>query len=80
MTWQLQKAKQHLSEVLDRAIEEGPQVVTRHGREVAVILGIEEYRRLAALKPDFKRFLLEAPPFAELTIERSSDLPREVDL
>lgn len=80
MTWQLQKAKQHLSEVLDRAIEEGPQVVTRHGKEVAVIVGIEEYRRLAALKPDFKRFLLEAPPLAELTIERSSDLPREVEL
>jgi prevent-host-death family protein len=80
MTWQLQQAKQHFSEVVDRAIEEGPQVVTRHGKEVAVVVGMEEYKRLAALRPDFKRFLLEAPPLAELPIERASDLPREVDL
>ena len=80
MTWQLQQAKQRLSEVVDRAIEEGPQVVTRHGKEVAVVVGLEEYKRLLALKPDFKRFLLEAPPSVELPIERSSDLPREIDL
>jgi prevent-host-death family protein len=80
MTWRLQQAKQRLSEVVDRAIEEGPQVVTRHGKEVAVVVGMEDYKRLAALRPDFKRFLLEAPPFAELTIERSGDLPRDVDL
>ena len=80
MTWQLQQAKQRLSEVVDRAIEEGPQVVTRHGREVAVLVGMEEYKRLLSRRPDFKRFLLEAPPLVELPIERSSEQPREVDL
>jgi len=80
MTWQLQRAKQQLSEVVDRAIDEGPQIVTRHGKEVAVVLGLEEYKRLMARRPDFKKFLLETPPLDELPIERSKELPRGVNL
>lgn len=43
--WQLQEARDRLSEVVDLAIEEGPQVVTRHGKEVAVIVGREDFAR-----------------------------------
>lgn len=46
MTWQLQDAKQRFSRLVDTARTDGPQVVTRHGREVAVVLSIEDYRRL----------------------------------
>ena len=46
MAWQLQDAKQQFSRVVDAARATGPQIVTRHGREVAVLLSIEEYRRL----------------------------------
>ena len=46
MAWQVQEAKQRLSRVLDLAKTEGPQIVTRHGREVAVVLSIEDYRAL----------------------------------
>ncbi len=46
MRWQVQEAKQRLSELLRRCQEEGP-LVTRHGKEVAVVLSHEEYRRLA---------------------------------
>ena len=44
--WQLQEAKQKLSRVVDLAAKEGPQTITRHGNEVAVLVSIEEYRRL----------------------------------
>lgn len=46
MAWQLQDAKQRFSRLVDSARTDGPQVVTRHGREVAVVLSIEDYRRL----------------------------------
>ena len=44
--WQLQEAKAKLSEVVNCAQNEGPQVITRHGREAAVVMSIEEYARL----------------------------------
>ena len=75
--WQLQQAKQRFSELVERARTDGPQVVTRNGREVVVILDIEEYERL---RGDFKRFLIEGPDFDALDLRRATDLPREVEL
>lgn len=80
MIWQIQMAKQRFSELVDRALSEGPQIVTRRGREVAVVLGIDEYRRLRDGKPDFKQFLLDGPDFDLLDIQRSRETAREVDL
>lgn len=58
--WQLQDAKQRFSEVV-RAAELGePQVITRHGTSVAVIIEYEGYLRLAGPKQDFKAFLESA--------------------
>jgi prevent-host-death family protein len=48
MAWPLQDAKQGFSRVVDLAIQEGPQVITRHGREVAVVMSVAEYRQLAS--------------------------------
>lgn len=79
-TWQLQEAKQRFSEVVRRAHDEGPQIVTRHGEDVAVILDMAEYRRIKGQEPDFKEFLLSAPDLSELDLARSRDLPREIDL
>lgn len=47
MAWPLQDAKQNFSRVVALAAEEGPQVVTRHGREVAVVMSSDHYRELA---------------------------------
>lgn len=81
MVWQLQSAKQKFSELVDRALSEGPQVVTRRGREVVVVIGMDEYERLRKRKRDFKRALLEGPPyFDEVEIERSSEPARRVEL
>jgi prevent-host-death family protein len=82
MSWQLQEAKQRFSELVRRTLEEGPQVVTRHGEEVVVVVPAEEYRRRVEKKPDFKEFLMSAPEGLENIIpERpKDDFPREVDL
>ncbi|GAA0433294.1 antitoxin [Acrocarpospora corrugata] len=78
--WQVQEAKQRFSEVVRRAVSEGPQVVTRHGEEVAVVVDIAEYRRLTGGAPDFRRFLLAEPDWADdVEFPRDRDLPREVD-
>jgi prevent-host-death family protein len=43
MRWQEQEAKQKFSELVQRAVDEGPQTVTRHGREVVVVLAATEF-------------------------------------
>jgi prevent-host-death family protein len=79
-TWQVQEAKTKLSEVIELAQTQGPQMITRHGTERAVLLSIEDYRALAAQKPDFKAHLLGGPKFDDFPIERSRDSGRIFDL
>ncbi len=78
--WQIQQAKAHLSEVIERARREGPQTLTRHGAERAVVLSIEDYRALVARKPDFTAYLLGGPKVDDFTIERDRDTARPVEL
>jgi antitoxin Phd len=71
--WQIQEAKTRLSELIDRAWTEGPQTITRHGTERAVMLSITYYRRLAASRPEFKAHLLGGPKIDEFCVERDLD-------
>jgi prevent-host-death family protein len=85
MHWQLQEAKQRLSEVIRSARTDGPQFVTRHGEDVAVVIDIAEYRRLRGETMDFKEFMLSAPYFDDDFVEdlarlRSAEPARKVDL
>ncbi|MBI4724541.1 MAG: type II toxin-antitoxin system Phd/YefM family antitoxin [Rhodomicrobium sp.] len=77
--WQVQDAKTHFSELIERARKEGPQTITRHGAERAVLLSIEDYRRLTAPHTDFKAHLLSGPKVDEFEIERDRDLGRDID-
>jgi antitoxin Phd len=79
-TWQVQEAKTRLSEVIERARTEGPQTITRHGAERAVVLSIEDYRLLAAYKPDFKAHLLGGPKVESFSIDRDRDPGRPIEL
>jgi len=79
MIWQLQEAKQKLSQLVRRALEEGPQTITRHGEEAVVVISASEFRRLNGTS-DFKEFLLSGPSFDDLELERPRELPREIDL
>jgi prevent-host-death family protein len=86
-SWQMHEAKNKLAEVLDRARAEGPQVITRHGREDGAVISaddLKEYRRLKASdagsrRPSFKEFL-EAAPIADLDLVRDKSPPRDVPL
>lgn len=60
-TWQLQEAKNKLSEVVDGALREGPQIITRRGVEVAVVLSSSEYRRMLASQKKLSAFFRESP-------------------
>ncbi len=78
MSWQVQEAKQRFSELVRRTLEEGPQVVTRHGEEVVVVVAADEYRRSQNARPSFKEFLMSGPSFDDLELDRSTELPREI--
>lgn len=80
VTWQLQEAKQRFSELVRRALDEGPQVITRHGEEVVVVIPADDYRRSEPEKPDFADFLLAGPDFDLLDLERPRVLPRDAQL
>ena len=57
--WPVQDAKSRFSEFLDTALAEGPQIVTKRGVETAVLLPIEQWRRLERMtRPDLKELLL----------------------
>lgn len=78
--WQVQQAKARFSELL-RDAQDGPQIVTVHGRPAAVVLSKKAYDRLANRKPSLVRFLNTSPlAGVTLKIERDRSLPREVDV
>jgi prevent-host-death family protein len=79
VTWQVQTAKQRFSELVERAVTEGPQIVTKHGRETVVVLDVAEYRRLKGVTMSFKELLLAIPKGDPLEIERSKDTGRDVE-
>ena len=57
--WAVQDAKSRFSEFLDTTVAEGPQIVTKRGVETAVLLPIEQWRRLERMtRPDLKELLL----------------------
>jgi antitoxin Phd len=80
MSWQVQEAKQRFSELVRAARADGPQVVTRHGEEIAVVIDIDDYRRLSAETAGFKEYLRSGPSLDDLDLSRSSELPRDIDL
>jgi prevent-host-death family protein len=86
--WQLQEAKQRFSEVIRAVERDGPQIITRHGQDVAVIIDIAQYHRLTTPAVDLKELLLGSPPcdddgvaiLEEVAAERKRDYGRDVDL
>jgi prevent-host-death family protein len=77
-TWKLQDAKARFGKVVERALHDGPQVVTRHGQNAVVIVA---YRDFVGAEPaqDFRDFLLSIPP-VQLEIKPSRRRPRSPQL
>lgn len=79
-TWQLQEAKSRFSEVVDRTLKEGPQLVTRRGEEAVVILAANDYRRLSGQTTNLMHCLLNAPRGEPLVFDRSQEPIRDLAL
>ena len=63
MSWSVQDAKARFSELLERTLSEGPQIVTKRGVETAVVVPVEEWRRLQQrARPTLKELLLAPEP------------------
>src|SRR6202790_5043579 len=73
-SWQVQDAKARFSEFLDATVKKGPQIVTRRGVETAVLVPIEEWRRLQQdSRRNLKSLLLEpGVRFEKLFVERGN--------
>lgn len=79
--WQLQKAKNKLSEVVRKAREEGPQVITLHGEDAVVVISKDQYREISRPKTTLLDFFSGSPLAGfDLDLERSRDLGRKVKL
>jgi antitoxin Phd len=79
--WQLQDAKSKFSELVERALAQGVQIVTRRGRKTVVVMPFEEYERLSKPAQHLSQFLLESPlSGADLDITRNQGLPRKTEI
>jgi antitoxin Phd len=76
MPWQLRTARQHFSELVERAKTEGPQVVAKH-RKDAVVFSVEEYRQLTSGEPSRVEFIRSAPDLDLLDLDRAVDRGRD---
>jgi antitoxin Phd len=83
-SWQLQAAKARFSELFRRARSEGPQLITRQGKEGVVMISDEQYEQLAGKAHQPKsllQFFRESPLVGlELNLERDKDEGRDIEL
>ena len=81
MVWKLMDAKNRFSEVVERALRDGPQTVTRRGKDVAVIISASDFRKLTEPKTGLVEFFQSSPlRGVDLDLDRSSETAREVEL
>jgi antitoxin Phd len=68
-TWPVQDAKARFSEFLDACLLDGPQMVTRRDTEAAVLVSVQEWRRLqSAARPSLKELLLSEQARTDLVV------------
>ena len=77
--WQLQEAKACFSEVVNQALEQGPQTVTRHGHAAVVVVAADEFRRTASRRR-LRSFFRQRPYLDGVSVVRDRSQPREVNL
>lgn len=79
--WQLQDAKNRFSNLVDKANNIGPQIVTKHGKEAVVVLSISEYKKLVKPKINIIKFFQKSPlSDFDIDFKRGKELPREITL
>ena len=80
-TWQLQEAKNRLSELVELALHQGHQTITRHGEPVVVVVNVRDFQRWRRRQGSLVEFLRKSPlPGVELDLRRDKSPPRKVAL
>jgi prevent-host-death family protein len=81
-SWQIQEAKTHLSELVRQTEHAGPQAITWHGREVAVVLSKAEYERLTGADQSLVEFMRRSPlsDADDIEFTRDDSVTRDVPL
>jgi len=74
--WQIQDAKNKLSEVIQHALSQGPQLITRHGEKTVVVVSYTEYEKLRKSQGKLSEFF-HYSPLAGIDLTRDQSLPRE---
>jgi prevent-host-death family protein len=79
--WTVAQAKAHLSQVIEQALHDGPQTITRNGRNAVVVVSAQEWESKTKRKGNLADFFAESPlRNSGLVIKRDPDGPREIDL
>jgi prevent-host-death family protein len=79
--WTVQDAKNRFSEVIEHTLHDGPQTITRRGRETTVMVSINTFRVLSGVKGDLVSFFEGSPlSGSDIDLERKSDYGRSIDL
>jgi prevent-host-death family protein len=79
--WQLQEAKNKFSEVVRKATEEGPQTVTKHGKDSVVVISVEDYKKIERPETSLVEFFQQSPlASVELDLERDKSPARDISL
>jgi prevent-host-death family protein len=79
--WTVAEAKAKFSEIIERAMSEGPQTITRKGRTAAVVVGAEEWQRKTKRAGNLAEFFDGSPLRGSgLKVTRRKALPRKIDL
>jgi prevent-host-death family protein len=80
-TWPLAEAKARFSEMIDRALRDGPQTITRKGKQAVVVVSAEEWRRKTRRTGNLAEFFAASPLGSSgLKVKRTKDGPRAVEL
>ena len=79
MTWNLAEAKNRLSELVNLALTQGPQTLTRR-KDTVVVISAQTYAKLTGKTLDFKEYLLRGVGLDELDLRRDRSPMRDVEL
>jgi prevent-host-death family protein len=80
-SWTVAAAKAKFSEVIDRALSDGPQSITRNGRKAVVVVSSEEWERKTQRTGNLAEFFARSPlRGSKLNVDRLKDSPRKLDL
>lgn len=79
-TWAVAKAKAKFSAVIDSALADGPQVITKHGRKTVVVVAVHEWERKTKRDGTLSEFFAASPLHGLVLrpLKRSRNKPRDI--